>query len=332
MQNFGKLERVDLREGWNDEAQSFTPWLAKEENLALLGETLDMELELEAKEQNVGPFSADILCKDTADNSWVLIENQLEKTDHRHIGQLITYASGLQAVTIVWIAAIFQDEHRAAMDWLNEITHDQFNFFGLEIELWKIGDSLAAPKFNIVSKPSDWSRSIKQVARRGELSEGKTMLERYWSTLRKYLLDRSSPVRAQTPRPQQWASFSIGRTGFNMRASVSTQKKQIQVALVLSGEDSQTHFKLLEQDKDEIEREISSDLDWTERPAGKQSVISIIKSSVDPADESDRVNQMEWLSDMLGRFDSTFRPRVKELDASDWVPDDYIEEFEEDEQ
>lgn len=328
MENFGKLERIDLREGWNDEAQSFTPWLAKEENLALLGETLDMELELEAKEQSVGPFSADILCKDTADNSWVLIENQLEKTDHRHIGQLITYASGLQAVTIVWIAAIFQDEHRAAMDWLNEITDDKFNFFGLEIELWKIGDSLAAPKFNIVSKPNDWSRSIDT----SELSERQRLLIRYWSALRDHLLDKNSRLSPHKPLPQSWMPFAIGRTDFRTEARFSTLKGHLQVALIIQGQNSQAHFKLLEQEKGEIEKELDESLVWQPREPGRHNVISITKSDVDPADELDRVNQMEWLSDMLERFDNAFRPRVKNLDASDWVPDDYIEEFEEDEQ
>ena len=129
----------------------------------------------------------------------------------------------------------------------------------------------------------------------------------------------------------RWHSVIKDSSIHRTEARFSTQKGHLQVALIIQGQNSQAHFKLLEQDKDEIEREISSDLDWTERPAGKQSVISIIKSSVDPADESDRVNQMEWLSDMLERFDKTFRPRVKELDASDWVPDDYIQEFEEDE-
>ena len=319
MQNFGKLERVDLREGWNDEAQSFTPWLALEENLTLLGETLDMELELEAKEQSVGPFSADILCKDTADNSWVLIENQLEKTDHRHIGQLITYASGLQAVTIVWIAASFTDEHRAAMDWLNEITYDQFNFFGLEIELWKIGDSLAAPKFNIVSKPNDWSRSIDT----SELSEREKLLIRYWSALRDHLLYKNSRLNPHKPLPQSWMPFAIGKADFRTEARFSTQKGHLQVALIIQGQNSQIYFNRLEQKKDEIEEKLGESLIWQPRDPGRHNVISITKAGVKPADESDWTNQMQWLSDMLERFDNVFRQRVKELD---------IEKFEEDEQ
>ena len=148
----GRLQKVELREAWTTESGDFTPWLAKEENLSLLGETIGIELELESQEKDVGPFRADILCKDTATDNWVLIENQLERTDHTHLGQLLTYAAGLNAVTIVWIAERFTAEHRAALDWLNEKTDEKINFFGLEIELWQIGDSPIAPKFNIISQ------------------------------------------------------------------------------------------------------------------------------------------------------------------------------------
>jgi hypothetical protein len=111
---------VELRQAWTGEATEFTPWLAQ--NVAVLGDALELELEVEAQEQPVGPFRADILCKDTATDNWVLIENQLERTDHSHLGQLLTYAAGLDAVTIVWVAARFTDEHRAALDWLNNVT------------------------------------------------------------------------------------------------------------------------------------------------------------------------------------------------------------------
>ena len=158
-EELGRLIKVPLRDFWEGEASDFTPWLADEENISLLGETIVVELEVEAQERNVGPFRADILCKDTVTDSWVLIENQLERTNHTHLGQLLTYAAGLDAVTVVWIAERFTDEHRAALDWLNEITAEGFSFFGLEIELWRIGDSPMAPKFNVVSHPNDWTEN-----------------------------------------------------------------------------------------------------------------------------------------------------------------------------
>ena len=118
----GRLTRVELRDIWNSEASDFTPWLAREENLSILGETLDIILELEAQEKAVGPFRADILCKDIGTGAWVLVEYQLERTDHVHLGQLLTYASGLAAVTIIWISARFTEEHRSSMSSRNRTT------------------------------------------------------------------------------------------------------------------------------------------------------------------------------------------------------------------
>ena len=159
-----------------------------------------MELELEAQEQSVGPFRADILCKNINDDHWVLIENQLERTDHTHLGQLLTYAAGLQAVTIVWVAARFTSEHRAALDWLNEITDERFAFFGLEVELWKIGDSQPAPKFNVISQPNNWSRDVGQAAKRIEneaLTDKRQKQLAFWTAFRAHLEERRSSIRAQ---------------------------------------------------------------------------------------------------------------------------------------
>ena len=162
--HLARLERVDLRHAWKGEATDFTPWLATPENITLLGESISLELEVDSQEKDVGPYRADILCRDTVTNQYVLVENQLEKTDHTHLGQLLTYAAGLDAVTIVWVARQFTDEHRAALDWLNDSTGAKLNFFGLEIELWKIGDSPMAPKFNVVSSPNDWSAAVQEQA------------------------------------------------------------------------------------------------------------------------------------------------------------------------
>ena len=217
-----RLKRVDLRHVWETEAQDFTPWLAQEENLAVLSEAIGIELEFEAQEKNVGPFRADILCRNldsSEDEAWVLIENQLERTDHNHLGQLLTYAAGLHTVTIVWIAASFSDEHRAAVDWLNEITEDKFRFFGLEVELWCIGDSPAAPKFNIISKPNDWSRSVSKAARKIS-EEGLNPTQRnylkYWGALADYLKEHSKVFRPQKPLTGHWSNLSIGRSGFGL--------------------------------------------------------------------------------------------------------------------
>ena len=266
----GRLERVELRDIWVSEATEFTPWLARPKNLAVLGEALGISLELEAQERAVGPFRADILCKDIETDRWVLIENQLERTDHSHLGQLLTYASGLEAVTIIWIAARFSEEHRATLDWLNKITDERFRFFGLEVELWRIGSSPAAPKFNIVSKPNDWSQSVAHAARvidDAELSETRITQREYWAALNLALTAAGGPIAGnRKPQPQSWMAYSIGRGNFNVGAAMNRAKSLIRAELYISGDQAKAFFGLLKRQKDEVERELGYPLEWDELP------------------------------------------------------------------
>lgn len=311
----GKLVRVDPKGVWETEARDFTPWLATEENLAVLADTLFMELELEAQETNVGRFRADILCKNTDDGSWVLIENQLERTDHRHLGQILTYAAGLHAVTICWIAESFAEEHRATIDWLNEISDDKFQFFGLEIEVWKIGDSSPAPKFNVVSRPNDWTRGGRGPV--GEnLTQTKLQQRDFWSALMKQLKDTKSSIRAKKPRPQAWMGFSIGRAGFNLTGWLNSKEKWIGVYLYLDPPHAKAHFAMLAQEREQIEQQLG-ELEWRELPDRKASTIRLRRNS-DPMKKEDWPNQIKWMVGTLEAFNRTFRPLVKSLDASEW--------------
>ena len=320
-ENLGILQKVALRDVWKSEANDFTPWLALDENIQILGNTIAVDLELEAQEKSVGPFRADILCKDTDNGSWVLVENQLERTNHIHLGQLLTYAAGLQAVTVVWVAAEFTEEHRATLDWLNEITDDRFRFFGLEIELWKIDDSPVAPKFNIVSKPNDWSRSVTQSAKRIS-EEALTDLQetqlRYWSALKAALQQCGSPVSSQSPLPQHWTNYGIGRSDFQIAATINSREKRLGVELSVQGNDSKPHYHLLLQQKENIEESIGEKLEWMELPEKKRSRIVLFKEDSDPANENDWSNQHNWFIETLVTFDNTFRNRVKALNAKDW--------------
>jgi len=310
----GKLEKVDLRQIWQTEGQDFTPWLAREENLEMLGEAIGIELELEAQEKDVGPFRADILCKNTEDDSLVLIENQIEKTDHRHLGQLLTYAAGLQSVTIVWVAAKFTEEHRAALDWLNERTDKEIRFFGLEIELWKIGNSPAAPKFNVISKPNNWSKTVSDAAKEIEnqtTSETKKLQYRYWIALVDYLEEVRSKLRPQTPSPKHWLTFTIGRSGFHLNALLNTRENKIGIELVITDE-GKAFYQLLLKDKEAIEKEMGCVLEWRENLEKTQSKIALFKSG-DIANEKDRSSQQEWIKNTLEKFDSVFRQRIRNL-------------------
>ncbi len=318
--NLGRLEKVDVRDVWQNEAGDFTPWLAQDENLKLLGDTIEIELELEATERSVGPFRADILCKDASTGAWVLIENQLERTDHIHLGQILTYAAGLKAATIVWIASQFTEEHRAALDWLNEATGEKFNFFGLEVELWKIADSQIAPKFNLTCKPNDWTKNV--IIDTGMLSETQMLQLRYWTALREHLLELNATVKPRKPSPQNWTDFAVGGANFNLLASVNTQTQVITVGLACFGPNGKAHFHLLKEDSEAIEQAVGSKLEWLELPNKKASRILLRKDIADPRDENHWPNQHQWLATTLEAFHSTFSERLKTLDASDYQLDD----------
>jgi len=327
--SLGQLQRVDLREAWESESGDFTPWLASAENIALLGAAIDMELEVESQEQSVGQFRADILCKDTANQGWVLIENQLEKTDHGHLGQLITYAAGLEAATIVWVAAKIRDEHRAALDWLNHITNEEFMFFGLEVELWRIGNSPMAPKFNVVCKPNDWSRSVISAARiaaEGGLSETQQLQLEYWTAFREHMLSAGGVVKPTKPHPQGFMDFSLGKAGMLVEGSITVRDKRVTALLVIGTSNSMTYFKHLEASRAKFDKEFGDKLDWVGRPEKKQQYIRIRLDNADPQNRSDWKRQHTWLHQKLERFHQTFAATAKTLGPSDYIADDEVDE------
>lgn len=326
MATLGRLEKVELRAAWADESGDFTPWLAQEDNIALLGDTIGLELEVESQEENVGPFRADILCKDTAGNNWVLIENQLERTDHCHLGQLLTYAAGLDAVTIVWVAQRFTEEHRAALDWLNEKTDEDVNFFGLEIELWKIGNSDMAPKFNIVSKPNDWARTVKRVAvDSGELTDkGKLRLE-FWTGLNNHLKENSNIIKPRRPSTDSWMGYSMGKTDVHLAVAFSSWSNvkqyyeigEIRAELVIvSKQYADTYYKQFYAQKDRIEQQLGFTLEWYEKE-GQILRGAVIRNTVDVNDKTKWPQYYEWLKEHLEKMHTVLSPIAKQLDTSD---------------
>ena len=309
----GRLEKIDLRTYWKKEATDFTPWLAQEENIQLLSETIGVELEVQSKEESVGPFSADILCKDTTNDHFVLIENQLEKTDHTHLGQLMTYAAGLDAMTIIWIAQKFTEEHRAALDWLNRITDDTFTFFGIEIELYKIGDSSPAPMFNIVSKPNDWTKQIKRSTTSQPATDTKLLQQKYWQGLKDFMEAKKSFVKMQNPLLQHWTNIAIGRSNFHLSASVNSRDNSINIWLNIMGEQAKENYdKLYETAYEKSLTEVNKDLVWDKMDGRKMSAV-MLKVQGDFADMNEWENQFQWFKDNLERFTKYFKPKVAKL-------------------
>ena len=313
----GKFERVELRTVWNSEATDFTPWLAKPENLEALSEALEMDLESFGTEQSVGPYRADMLCKDSFSGSHVLVENQLEKTNHSHLGQILTYSAGLDVKTVIWIASRFTDEHRAALDYLNEITEEGYSFFGLEVELWRIDDSAPAPKFNIVCRPNTWSKSVRNsTPGDGELPETKRQQLQYWTAFKEFMDERKGPLKCQNGSPQHWVNMTLGRSGFWLTARVNSVKSRVSADFRVKTPHSKAPYQAFAIEKETIEKEFGSELEWRELPDNKESYVTTTLENADFRNQADWPRQFEWLAIKLEAMDKVFRERVKKLELA----------------
>ena len=308
----GRLEKIELRELWKGEASDFTPWLSLEENIALLGNTIGVELEIVDQEKSVGMYRADILCKDTLADRYVLIENQLERTDHGHLGQLLTYAAGLDAVTIIWIAKTFSEEHRAAIDWLNNISDEKFNFFGIEIEVYKIGESVPAPFFQIIAKPNDWSKSLRKgTVSNVKITETKQLQLEYWGAMKNYFESSGTNLKTQKPKPQHWTNFAIGKSNFYLSATVSMRDSFIRIELIIDGNEAkENYFKIKNQYESELIEYFDDEVEWNELPDAKLSSIHI-KKDANTNRRSEWSEQHEWFRINIEKFDDFFRQKLK---------------------
>lgn len=314
----GNLEKVEVRTIWPDEARHFTPWLAGELNIKLLGDVLGMELEVQATEKAVGPYSADILCKDTGTDGWVLLENQFGKTDHSHLGQLLMYAGGLDAGTIIWIAERFTDEHRAALDWLNQKTIESVSFFGLEIEVWRIGDSRPAPKFNIVCKPNDWSKSTvsKPV---GELTDARKLQLEFWTAFKELVDSKKTSFKATKPQASSWMNIALGRSGIILSGIASLwdseqesyKSHELRAEVSTLGPNARKFYDQLVEQKAEIEAELGEPLTWY-GGTGKQ-FRAYLRRSAKIDDKGAWAEQQAWLLQALEKLHRVLAPRARLL-------------------
>jgi hypothetical protein len=325
MSQLGNINYIDVRTVWKNEASDITPWLAEEENIASLSDALGIELEVENTEVAVGPYSADILARDSGTGAYVVIENQLGKTNHDHLGKSITYAAVLDASAIVWVATEFSDEHRKALDWLNENSSDDLSFYGVRVELWQIDDSRPAIRFNVLSKPADILRKTTIIKKSEELSETRKLQLEWWITFRDALLQSKVVSSAQKPRPRYWYNVTLGRTGIFLSAIANTLQNKIGVRLYMRNtRNAEAALAQLSEQKDEIENEIGFALIWDANPDARDKVIAAIMEA-DLTNRAKWSQYCEWMVDTTERFIKTFRPRVKKLDLSIEEPEE-IEE------
>lgn len=298
-----KLTKLPLRTIWKHEAIDFTNWLAGEENLQLLSETIGVELMNAQTEVGVGQFHVDILAEDETGHK-VVIENQLESTNHDHLGKLITYASGLGAEVVIWIVSRAREEHEQAINWLNENTTEEANFFLIEIEVWQIGDSSPAPRFNVIAKPNDWAKTVKQTGAGNKVTELKLQQQSFFESLREYGAKNAKYIKSwQTPRAQHWYTIRVGSSQAKLSVTINSKEKLVAVEVYIN--DSKDLFHKLYARKDEIESMLGMKLDWQELPDKKASRI-IVTHTGDFASGLDADGLISWITETADSFAKVF--------------------------
>mgnify|MGYP005998093791 CR=1 FL=1 len=297
MSDIGRLTRVEVREVWPNESQDFTPWLL--ENADALGEALGMELDLQEAEHTVGDFSLDLIGEDTTSGDQVIIENQLSRTDHSHLGQLLTYAGGTHPSNVVWIADRFRDEHRAALDWLNERTDDQTRFFGVEINAVKIGDSNVAPQFVVVAGPNSWQKEVKESTSKGS-SPRRQAYQSFWTLVIAEMQTRNATwTNRKTPSSRYWMGFASGTSKVRYELGFTQNNALFEIYFGSRDRDANlANFHQLRESAEVLKEKTGIDFVWEERPHAA-ACAAIVRKEADFRNEETWSEEAKWLVDTL---------------------------------
>lgn len=271
--SIGKIKHVEPRKVWPHEASDFTPWL--EAHPEELGDILGLDLEF-IREQSVGRFSLDLFGRDKSSNTIVIVENQLEKSDHTHLGQLLTYAGGYDPSYIVWIASEIRSEHKAALDWLNSVTNSETFFFGIEVKVIQIGDSLPAPWLDVVVQPNTWSKRAHDTKAAAISSEKNKTYFEFWQYLISEFAEEFPGLKNKKAQPQQWLSTSSGISNMELNLVFTTQGLRVEFYLGSSEEEENSRrFNLLRAERVGIEAKVGRELVWEPLEGKKASRVSI---------------------------------------------------------
>ena len=305
MINLGKLKEIkDLRNIWPHEALDFTPWLAEEDNLALLANAVGLEITINETESSVGDFNVDIYATETGTDRKIIIENQLEDTNHDHLGKLITYASGKSADIVIWVVKRAREEHQSAIEWLNNHTDENIAFFLVEIKLYQIGSSDIAVKFEVVEKPNDWTKQIKR-----NTSNSPTLQARYdyWVAFNDYVFQNntfSKQFNKRKASTDHWMTMSVGSSACHISINQIRKDNLIVVEWYIS--ENKELFHKFYSHKKEIETEMNMKLDWRELPNKKASRI-LITHSANFEDKDNWSEQFDWIMDIALKMKKAFR-------------------------
>ena len=318
MVEVGRLKKVELRDVWKHEAHDFTPWLM--DNSEVLGDALGLEIEFTTSEQQVGPYKVDIIGKDLTHDSVLIVENQLGKTDHGHLGQLITYAANTDAVTVVWIAKQFSDEHRQAIDYMNTLAGDSSvaRFYAVQVSAVQIGNSPPAALLELVAQPHDVHASMSSVVRSAVEPTGKAAL--YREIWRKYFeavqTKRPDLTKHSTPQGANWQNVNSVRGGWGSLVLVIDNERIPRCEFYIRGRENNENialFDYLKADREEIEKEFGAPLVWDEQDhLVSRRIMSKRKQPVDIQDISSHNSLIDWLLGEHIKFKEIMLPRVHE--------------------
>ena len=305
----GKLQEVDVRELWSHEQYDFSEWLAQKESLEILSETIGLNISEVEKEVYVGSYRCDLVGKDETTGEIIIIENQLEASNHDHLGKIITYASGLDAKQVVWIVKEAREEHRSAIEWLNNNTTQNINFFLIEVHAYKIGDSLSAPKFEIVEKPNGFIKNAKTQVGAGEYNHSQSERLEFWTRFNEILTERGKPFNVRKATTNNWYDVAIGMAGAHVALSLVNQEGYITSELYITND--KALFDRLESQKKEIEEKIGFALEWYRLNDRKASRIMHKIEGLNFDDHSNYDELMNKMIDEAVLFVNTFKKYVK---------------------
>ena len=304
----GKIKEVDIRKVWAHEQYDFSKWLAAEENIRELGDTLNLALTDVETEKFVGSYRCDIICKDELTGKSVLIENQLEQTNHDHLGKIITYASGLDASVVVWIVAEARQEHASAIEWLNKHTDDDLAFFLIEVHAYTIGDSDPAPMFKIIEQPNDFARSVKAVARQGELSDAQIKRQEFWTMFNDVIDQRGKPFNKRKATTDHWYEVAFGSSQCYISIDLVNKEHKIRVGLWIR--DNKELFDSLKEHQAEVEATTGFPLDWDRLDNKKAAVICATIPGLDFKKQDNYPELMNKAIDMVLVEKKAFAPYI----------------------
>lgn len=307
----GRLERVPLREVWRHEALDFTSWLEK--NLDVLNEALDIALSGAEREQSAGTFSVDLVAEDASGNP-VVIENQLGKSDHDHLGKLITYLTAIDAKTAIWIVTDPRPEHVGAVSWLNESSSAAF--YLLKVEAVKIGDSPPAPLVTLIVGPSEESRQAGRTKK--ELAERYVIRERFWTGLLEEAKAKTRLHANISPGQYNWIGTGAGKYGLSYLYVIRKNDGDVEL-YIDRGKESESEskgiFDQLAESKDAIEAAFGGPLEW-QRLEGRRACR--IKKDIDLGgyrDESEWPEIQEAMIEAMIRLEEALKTHIARLDV-----------------